>query len=163
MMRNLIALMIFSLPLCVAGCVKKVSPNSPPNIRGERLAIERGKLNELSDPIARTKSYVVITDIILTFIADAATDEDHDSLRALLSEYAHTLATARDTVVNSGQGARRLRAYAELDTALRRQIRTLQTLKPKVSADDREPLDQAIQSASSIHEEIARVSSRSGM
>ena len=155
-LRKLIALM-FCVQVCQAGCAMRSGGGSSAN-RGERLAIERGKLSETTDPVARTKSYIVISDLLLSFAADAAREQAHDDFRNLLNEYGRTIRTARETIVNSERRPdRRHQGYTDLEVALRRHVRTLQKLRTKLSAADQEPIDQAIQAASSIREEMSNV------
>lgn len=150
---------MFCLQLFLAGCAIRGLGNSGSNQRGERLAIEKGKLTETTDPAAQTKSYIVIADILLSFAAEAASEKDVDDFRSLLIEYGRTIRTARETIINSERPAAR-QSYADLANGLRRQAKTLQDLRIKVSATDREPLDQAIQIASSIREEMSNRFSR---
>src|SRR5262245_59085515 len=79
--------LVFGLQLCLSGCAMRVGRGSNGTARAERLAMEKGKLAELTDPVARAKTYVVIADILLSFAGDSARVEDHDSFRALLDEY----------------------------------------------------------------------------
>ena len=156
-LRKLLAVM-FCLQLGVAGCAMRGGRASA-NQRGERLAIERGRLSELADPVARTKSYIVISDLLLSFAADAAREQAYD-FRVLL-EYGRTIRTARETIVNSERRLDRLpQGYTDLEGALRRQVRTLQDFRRNVDPRDEEPLDQAIQVASSIREEMTNMLSR---
>jgi hypothetical protein len=159
-LRKLLAVM-FCLQLGVAGCAMRGGGGASANRRGERLAIERGRLSELTDPIARTKSYIVISDLLLSFAADAAREQAHDDFRDLLLEYGRTIKTARETIVNSERRpGRQPEGYTDLEGALRRQVQTLQGLRRNVNPGDEEPLDQAIQVASSIREEITNMLSR---
>ena len=63
---------MFCLQLCMVGCAIRGGGGSSANQRADRLAIETGKLSETTDPVAQTKSYIVIADILLSFAADAA-------------------------------------------------------------------------------------------
>jgi hypothetical protein len=135
---------------------------SSANRRGERLAIERGKLSETTDPVAKTKSYIVISDLLLSFAADAAREKASDDFRDLLIEYDRTIKTARETIANSKPKVNgQPQGYRDLEGALRRQVRTLQGFRTNVDSGNEEPLDQAIQLASSIREEMLNRSSRS--
>ncbi len=159
-LRNLIVLM-FCLQLGVAGCAMRGGGRASANQRGERLAIERGRLSELADPVARTKSYIVISDLLLSFAADAAREQAHDDFRGLLMEYGRTIRTARETIVNSERRPdREPQGYTDLEGALRRQVQTLQGFRRNVDPRDEEPLDQGIQVASSIREEMKHLLSR---
>jgi hypothetical protein len=135
---------------------------SSANRRGERLAIERGKLSETTDPVARTKSYIVVSDLLLSFAADAAREKAPDDFRDLLIEYGRTIRTARETIVNSERKPNgQPQGYRDLEDALRGQVRTLQGFRINVNPGNEEPLDQAIQLASAIREEMMNILSRS--
>ena len=152
--------LILCLALGLSGCAIKGSGISR-NHRGERLAIERGRLTELTDSTARTKSYIVISDILLSFAADAGRDRDHEGFRGLLIEYSRAIESARDTMVSSERSAhRKSRGDPDLENALARQIKTLQNLRTDIEAEDRASLDGAIQLATAIREKIGGVASR---
>jgi hypothetical protein len=114
----------------------------------------KDKLSETTDPVAQTKSYIVIADILLSFAADAAREQALGDFRNLLTEYDRTIRTARDTIVNSEPPAAR-QGFADFENGLRRQVTTLQDLRKTLSPPDYEPLDQAIQIAISIREEMS--------
>ncbi len=161
-LAKLIALM-FCLQLCLAGCAIRGVGGSA-NQRGERLAIERGKLSETSDPIARTKSYIVISDLLLSFASDAVRERAYDDFGSLLNQYLRTIQTARETIVNSERPpTRQPQGYAELENALRRQVSTLQDLRIKVDAANQGAIDPVIQTASSIRQELSNMLSRNAV
>jgi hypothetical protein len=160
-LAKLLALML-SLQLCLAGCAIRGVGGA--NQRGERLAIERGKLSETTNPIARTKSYIVISDLLLSFASDAVREQAHDDVVNLLNEYVRTIRTAQETIVNSERPpARQPLGYTELEVALRRQVKTLQDLRTKVDAADQGTVDQVVQVAASIREELSNMVSRSAI
>jgi hypothetical protein len=94
-LRKLIAIM-FCLQLFLGSCAIRGGGGSSANQRAERLAIQKGKLTETTDAAARTKSYVVIANILLGFASDAAHERALDDFRSLLIEYGRTIRTARD-------------------------------------------------------------------
>jgi hypothetical protein len=152
------------LLLCLAGCAMRGVGGSSANQRGERLAIEKGKLSETTDPTARTKSYIVISDLLLSFASDAVRQQAHDDVVNLLNEYVRTIRTARETIVDSERPpARQPQGYTELEGALRRQVKTLQGLRTQVDAADQGTVDQVIEVASSIREELSNMVSRSAI
>jgi hypothetical protein len=152
---------ILVLQLVTGGCAVSGLGGSNPNRRGERLAVERGKLAETSNPLARMKSYIVIADLLLSFAADAAREQANDDLGNLLTQYTATVSTARDTVVDSEhQPDRHPQGYKDLEAALGRQLRTLQELRGRTGAAVHTPIDEAIKSASTIREEMVQILSR---
>jgi len=154
-----------ALALCLllglTGCAIKGARGSKASERGERLAIERGRLSETTDAAARTRSYIVISDLLLSFAADAAKDEAMDELRALLTEYGRTIQNARETIAHVERPAgREPQVYNDLDAALRRHVKTLQDIRSRVNSSDHPPLDQAIQLAASIRDELSQIRTR---
>ena len=95
-MRKVLPVILFLL-LVSAGCALRLGRMTPTQ-RGERLAIERGKLTELTDPVARTRSYIRISKLLLSFASDAAHERDIEDLNALMDQLVATMKAARDTV-----------------------------------------------------------------
>jgi hypothetical protein len=50
--------------------------------------------------------------------------------------------------------------YNDLDAALRRHVKTLQDIRSLVNSSDHPPLDQAIQLAASIRDELSQIRTR---
>ena len=154
-----------ALALCLllglTGCAMKGARGSKASERGERLAVERGRLTETTDAAARTRSYIVISDLLLSFAADAAKDQAMDELRALLTEYGRTIQNAREAIAHVERPAgREPQVYNDLDAALRRHVKTLQDIRSRVNSSDYPPLDQAIQLAASIRDELSQIRTR---
>ena len=119
--------------------------------KGERLAIERGRLSELKDPMQRSKSYVRISDLLLDFIAGAANDRDVEAMSSLLDQYTSAIRSARDIVASSELGPTLKPAgYKDLELALRRQARRLRDIGATLGADERLPVDRALAAATSL-------------
>jgi hypothetical protein len=132
--------------------------SAKPSRRGERLATEKGKLAETTDPLARAKSYTIIADLILSFATDAALAGASEDLRSLLSQYTAAIRSARDTLIESQhQGDRRPQGFRDLEGAIGRQLKSLEEIRAKVSAPDTDHVNQAIAFASTIRDEMARL------
>ena len=145
------------VPLLVFGCAARLGHESE-TIIGERLAVERGRLSELEDPIERTKSYITISDLLLDFAAGAARDHDAGSLAPLLDQYAAAIRSARDAIVNSDRDPTRKRSgYEGLEMALSLQTRRLQDINLKLTVEERPPLDLALGVATSIRDELMQL------
>jgi hypothetical protein len=126
--------------------------------RAERMATERGRLSELTDPVERTKSYILISNILLSFASDAVKDGTTEELAVLLDQYVTAIRSARDTMVASKRDAeRRPQGYRDLELALRAHTQTLRDLGRQLLVDQREPVDRAAAAASSIREELLRL------
>src|SRR5215470_8511311 len=104
MRLNVVRRMLLCAALCgfalTSGCAAHVGKLTDIQ-RSERLATEKGRLAELKDPVARTKSYITISQLLLEFSAAAARDQDVESLDKLLDQYNSAIKSARDTIVNS--------------------------------------------------------------
>jgi len=123
--------------------------------RSERLAVERGNLVDLADPLARTRSYITISDILLSFVADAARARDSDGLNVLLDQYLTAIRAARDTMVESGRGAKRQpEGYRALERAMRGQTRLLQEIGVQLLAVERQRVQSARDVAASVQKEM---------
>jgi hypothetical protein len=151
--KKLVAL-TFCVHIALSGCAIR-GHGTAANQRSERLAIERGRLSELTDPAGRMQSYIVISDILLTFAADAVRDQDHEAFRELLVEYGRTIGAARDTIMTAERSSRpKPKVYSDLDNALGRQVQTLQNFGVGLEEADHESLDDAIQLATAIRQQI---------
>jgi hypothetical protein len=100
----------------------------------------------------------------LSYVADAAHDQDHEGFRGLLVQYSRAIESARDTMTTSEQGRNgKSQGYADLQGALRRQIQVLEDLKTGIEAEDRASLDGTIQLTTSIRQTIDNVRSRTNL
>jgi hypothetical protein len=126
--------------------------------RAERMATERGRLSELTNPVERTKSYIVISDILLSFASDAVNDGTIEELGVLMDQYVSAIRAARDTMVASKRDPeRRPQGYRDLELALRSHTRSLRDLSTQLLVDQREPLDRAAAAASAIREQLLQL------
>ena len=68
-MRTLVATIVFMGMM--SGCAARLGRLSDSQ-KGERLAIEKGRLAQLKDPVQRTKTYITISQLLLEFAVGAA-------------------------------------------------------------------------------------------
>jgi hypothetical protein len=123
--------------------------------RSERLATERGTLQDLTDPVERTKSYITISEILLSFAADAIREGATADLKPLMEQYIMAIEEARDAMVDSKRDAeRRPAGYKELEIAVRGQLRVLQDLSTQLTLEERKPIDAALAAATAVHREM---------
>ena len=96
---------LFALAVCassfLSGCLTPRIGSGVDRERSERLATERGKLPDLTDPVSITRSQIVISSILLDFIADSVRDVDNEALDAILPQYRTAIRAARNAMVNS--------------------------------------------------------------
>jgi hypothetical protein len=143
--------------ILLAGCGGRLTKMSATK-RAERMATERGRLSELTDPVERTKSYIVISDVLLSFASDAVRDGTIEELGVLMDQYVTAIRAARDTMTASKRDPeRKPQGYRDLELALRGQTRSLRDLGGQLLVDQRESLDRAAATASSIREELLQL------
>jgi len=65
MTRSLLMFLLFLCP----GCATRIGEMKP-LLRSELLATEQARLSELTDPVSRTKSYITISEVLLSFASD---------------------------------------------------------------------------------------------
>jgi hypothetical protein len=146
-----------SVPLALSGCAARLGRLND-NQRAERLARERGRLTELKDPVQRTKSYIVISTLLLDFITGAARDHQMDVMGTLLEQYTTAIRSARDTIVNSDRDAtRNPSGYKDLELALRQHARRLDDIGRTLSLDDRAGVEAARNVTATIRGELIKL------
>src|SRR5262250_1564880 len=125
--------------------------------RPERLQKERDKLARVTDPVDRTKSDIVISEILLSLAGDAARSGEPEALEKRLNEYIDTIQDAHQTMIKTGRDAhRKPKGFKDLEIALRRHIRMLDDLGHGVTFDQRAPVDKAKQQATDIREDLLK-------
>jgi hypothetical protein len=126
--------------------------------RAELLATERGRLSELTDPVERTKAYILISDILVSFASDAVKDGTIEELGVLMDQYVAAIQSGRDTMVAARRDPeRRPQGYRDLELALRRHTRLLRDIGTLLLVDQREPLERAATTAASIRDELLQL------
>src|SRR5262245_25925129 len=98
-MKRLLLLALFG-PLLMSSCGTRLSKMTDKQ-KSERLATERGRVSEINQPVAKTQSYIAISQILLDFAGGAARDGDITGMSSLLDQYVTTIRAARDTMLNS--------------------------------------------------------------
>lgn len=154
---NLFLLITLFFGLISSGCAPRLGRLSDAQ-KSERLAIEKGKLADIKDPVERTKSYITISGFLLDFIAGAARDHDVEAIGSLADQYTSAIRSARDTIVGSDRDAtQRPAGYKDLELALRQQSRRLDDISSSLSLDERAPITRARETVDSIQEELLRL------
>jgi hypothetical protein len=139
------------------GCGARLVDWTPAERRDE-LTIQRDRLARESDVVDRTKAYIRISRLLLTFASDAVAQGDSDALESNVDQYVATLETARDTIINSDRDpVRRPAGFKDLEIAIREDLRVLNDLTAELPFDGRAPLDNAITAATGIRESILAV------
>jgi hypothetical protein len=126
--------------------------------RSERLATERGKLIDLTDPMSITRSQIGISRILLDFISDSVRDRDVEALNAILPQYRAAIRGARNAMVSSDiDPIRRPSGYRELEIALGEHIPRLVALTESLPVDERPVLAATLEEATSIRAEMTKL------
>jgi len=125
--------------------------------RTEQLQKEREKLKREKDPVDHTKIQIKISEILLTFVADAIKNENSEELQKQLDEYCRTIQDGLQTMMNTGRDANKHPAgFKDLEIALRRQGLRLDSLGQALTYDQREPVLKAKAAASAIHDRLIK-------
>jgi hypothetical protein len=150
-------LVLFFCLFLISGCAARLAEMTADQ-RSQRLVLERGRLPQLTDPVAKTKSYIRISEILLTFTADAIRSGMTGEVPSLMEQYITAVRSARDTMVESKRDAeRRPGGYKELEIAVRGQLRALQDMNRQLPVEERKEIEDAIQAATSVRDEILRL------
>ncbi len=140
----------------VSGCGIKLSRMTDAQ-KAERLATERSRLQELINPVAKTRSHIVISEILLDFAGGAIRDNDLVAMRSLLEQYTNAITDARDTIMNSDRDAERNPdGYKDLELTLRTQIRRLHEMNRSLNVEDRQPVEAALSRATSARDDMIK-------
>jgi hypothetical protein len=141
----------------ISGCAVRLAKMTDVQ-KAELLATERGRLSDIQDPVARTKTYITISRILLDFVAGAARDGDAAELNSLLNQYVSAIRDARDTMVNSDRDPlRRPGGYKDLEIILREHTRRLRDIANSLTFDERRPIEVALEEADAIRQEMLRL------
>ena len=125
--------------------------------RTKQLENEKKKLERTKDPANRAKSLMRTAEILLTYVNDAANANDPEKLKSAVLQYLQTVKDARDTMMKSGLDPHKTSGgYQAVEIALRKQLRTLQDTSRILSVDERQPVDEAVESIMQIRDEFMR-------
>jgi hypothetical protein len=143
------------LAVFYSGCATRIVEMKPLQ-RSELLATEQGRLLELTDPVSRTKSYITISEVLLSFASDAARDGLTPAVNRRLEQYVSAVQNARDTLVMSDRDARRHPAgFRDLEVAARHHLQLLHDLRSRAIPENRKSIEDAITEASSVRNEMS--------
>jgi hypothetical protein len=139
------------------GCAAKIAEMSAKQ-RSERLATERGRVSDLTDPVAKTKSYIAISEILLSFAFDSIREGATGDVKNLMDQYINAVESARDTMLMSTRNPERNPAgFKDLEIAVRVQLRLLQDIHQQLAFEERKPVESAIAVATSVRDEMLRI------
>jgi hypothetical protein len=152
-MRDVIVIVLLVFCL-VSGCAMRLARMTDTE-KAERLAAERSRVHKLKDEVAKTRSYIIISEILLDFASSALRNNDLTNLQKVLQEYATAIVAARDTMWDSDRDALRHPAgYRDLELSLRGQLRRLRDMSTALPFNDRSAVEAALQRATSARNDM---------
>ena len=154
MKHLLAALLLLGLNSCA---VRYVPLFQQPDRRMVELQKERDKLKRTTDPAAKAKTGIKISEILLNLTRDAAKTGDMEVLERRLEEYVSTIQEAHDTMMKTGKDAHKSpKGFRELEIALRKQVIQLKDIGGALSFDQRTSVDKARDEASRLRDELLK-------
>ena len=151
----ILCLVVLSLAACSA---RRNVFSEPRAERLRRFDRELTQLQRTNDPVGRTKIYIRISELRISFVGDAVGMGDFEMMEEHLEGYRTNIKDARDTMMNSGRDAsRRSGGFRELEIALRQHMRQLDDIGDRLNFQYREPVDKAITEVSEVRDELLRV------
>jgi hypothetical protein len=125
------------------------------NEKAERLAIEKGKLTELRNPVEIARSHLTIARILLDFVSGAVKRQQVEGVDKRLAQYVESVQAARDAMVHSGRNPGQQSAgYKDLEIATREYTSILRNIRGSLNDPLRTAADNACERTESIHNEI---------
>ena len=143
--------------LTLNSCALRSAPLLQQNRRLIDLQKERDKLNRTTDPVSKTKSQIVISEILLDLSRDAARSGEMEVLDKRMDEYVSTIRNAHETMMKTGKDAHKSpKGFRELEIALRKQINQLKDIGGALTFDERAPVEKARDEATRLREELLK-------
>ena len=122
------------------------------------LTNETRRLAKIKDPVERIQHYIRISQLLIDSVADAARDNNFETMTMLLDEYLEVVRSAEETLVSSGRDpAEQPEGFTDLELALREEGRRLQDITRSLRVDDRPSIEVASGATASIREELLRL------
>jgi hypothetical protein len=129
--------------------------NMSDNEKAERLAMEKGRLTELRDPVEITRSHITIARILLDFVSSAVKRRQVEGIDRRLAQYVDAVQAARDAMVRSGRNSRKHEAgYKDLEIATREYTGTLRHIRGSLNGELQTSADNAREKTESINNEM---------
>lgn len=131
--------------------------SEPRDARLLRFEREQAQLRRTTDPVRRTKVYIQISELLISFMGDSARAGNFEQMDEHVEEYRTAVTDARDTMVNSGRDpARRSAGFRELEIALRQHVRRLNDIGSLLTFEYREPIEGLITEVAGIRDELIK-------
>jgi hypothetical protein len=121
------------------------------------LGQARGRLEDANQPVQRTRTYIQISGVLLSFVRKEILRQDPDKMKDRLEEYRMAILSAGQTMSTSGRdGELHPEGYRDLELVLRQHLRLLGDLRRHLLDEERKPIDEAMETATSVRQEMLR-------
>jgi len=125
--------------------------------RVKELQRERVKLEKTTDPVERAKIGIRISDILLDNVGDYVREGDFAQMEVSLTEYAETIQTAHQGLVDSGRNAsKKPGGFKDLEMALRQHVRKFEDFARSLNLQRRIPVEQTKDLAVGIRDKLLK-------
>jgi hypothetical protein len=126
--------------------------------RSARVTSETKRLAKIKDPVEKTQHYIRISQLLIDSIADAARENNFETMSMLLDKYMEVVRSAEETLVSSGRDpAEQPEGFTDLELALREETRRLHDITRSLRVGDRPSIEVASGATASIREELLRL------
>jgi hypothetical protein len=139
----------------LTSCLAQATPKEDKRVK--QLDNETRKLTRTTNPESRAKSLMKVAEITLSYVSEAANQNDFPKMQSYVEQYRKAVSDARDAMMKSGfDPHRKSGGYRAVEMTLRKQIRMLQDIGRSLAVDERQPLDNAVEMASKIRDEFVQ-------
>jgi len=143
------------LPVLLSAFVGNVTAQSKSE---ESLHREQKNLERASDPVARTRVQIKISELLITLVTDAARAGKDSLVEQRLNDYSNAIQDAHLTMMKTGRDAHKHPAgFKDLEIALRKQQHRLSDIGKLLDYDQRAAVDKAQKLASDIGDQLVKV------
>ncbi|HEX4998828.1 MAG TPA: hypothetical protein VFY29_11420 [Terriglobia bacterium] len=146
------ALLMLTLEACGGRTIPLEAP--PARLHAE-LQRDRDSLVKTSNPVSRAKILIRISDALLGLVRHSAATGDIVAMKYSLNQYTDALEDGQKVMQETGRNARSKSAgFMDLELAMRRQLRELEDIGATLTANERDPVNQAITNVSGIRDSM---------
>ena len=151
---------VVALPLVLllnAVLVSAKVPLTSSEARIKELQKERGRLEKTTDPVERAKIGIKISEILLDNVGDSVRQGDFSQMETNLTEYAETIQSAHQVLLDSGRNAaKKPGGFKDLEMALRQHVRKFEDFARSLNLQRRIPVEQTKDLASGIRDKLLK-------
>jgi hypothetical protein len=150
---------ILSMCLAIASqAVPSSYAETQGDVRIKQLTDKKNKLGKQKDPEDRAESLIEIASITLTYVSEAILQNDFPKLKSYIEEYRQSVRNARDVMLDSRLDSyKRPKGYKAIELTTRVHLRVLTDSMRRLSSENRQPVEEAIEEVTKIRSEMLRV------